>query len=246
MNSSRIPPVVANLLPAEIVEARRYTRSRRTTIVLVIVVALGLAGWFGQATYATAEAQDRLNRAQDTVTALSGQQRTFSDLIDAQTQAALIDRQLADLMAEDLPWSAFLGALQEVAPNGIAVTAVFGTLLSSADVEVGSAGEAAATETTDTTETAGGEVVEEPGAATPAEETTVGTLTITAIGTDEMTCAAYIDALEGVPGLTNAALSDATHQDGLVHFTVKLDLTGAALGGRYTTSSASATPSGGD
>jgi hypothetical protein len=49
-----------------------------------------------------------------------------------------------------------------------------------------------------------------------------------------------------VTGIANPFPTDATLQDNLVSFTIRMDITKAALGGRYTTSSAapSASPTG--
>jgi hypothetical protein len=57
--------------------------------------------------------------------------------------------------------------------------------------------------------------------------------------------AAYVDALGKIKGLGNPLLGDMTRQEGLLRFTVRLDLTSAGLGGsRY--SSGGGTGSGGN
>ena len=70
----------------------------------------------------------------------------------------------------------------------------------------------------------------------------VGTLTITGAAPSKDALAAYVDALAKVSGFANPFPTDASEQDARVEFTVRLDITEAALGGRYTPASPS--PSG--
>ncbi|MBN1173630.1 MAG: hypothetical protein JXA67_15780 [Micromonosporaceae bacterium] len=254
----RIPQVSANLLPAEILEARRQRAARRSTIIAVIGVLVVLAGWFGHATYLTSTADDRLERAKETVGRLTGQQNAFADLTSAQAQSQLIGRQLATLMANDLPWSTLLTQLQASAPEGVLVTSVFGSLLSSAEEgSTGGAGGTAGSGGTGGEATGGGgtggDVPEEQPAAGADQgvsgqpgasvERMVGTLSVSALAPDELGAAAYVDLLAAVPGLANPFVSDATRQEGVVQLTIRLDITSALLGGRYTAPSAQ--PSGG-
>ncbi|MBT8224469.1 MAG: hypothetical protein KJO75_03035 [Dactylosporangium sp.] len=218
----RIPAVVANLLPTEVLDLRRQRAVRRTVLAVLAGVIVLVAAWYGHARYSTAVARDHFDQAQEITQRLTEQQRAFSDVIEAQSESQMITRQLAEVLADDLPWSGLVRALQAAAPDGVLVTGAFGTLLSS-------------TETS-----AGGPTGQLPSAG---QDRQIGTLTVTASGGDENASAAYVDALGGVPGLANPFLGDATRQDGRVQFTVRLDITSAALGGRYAPSSAE--PSGG-
>lgn len=72
-------------------------------------------------------------------------------------------------------------------------------------------------------------------ATAPAQGTSIGALTLVGDAPDNRAAAGYLDALNGVKGVGNAHLTDATRTGKTVRFTVQLDITKAALTGRYTT-----------
>lgn len=244
----RIPDIAAHLLPDEIVADRRDRAARRISIMVLVAVTVGLAGWFGHATYETSVASDRLNLAEQQVSRLTRQQNTFADMTTAQAQSATIGRQLSTLLANDLPWSTLLTRLQNAAPATVRVTAVFGSLLASTAADASGGNPAAAPAVNPSAAPA------EPAAGNPANPSAtpagqarparqVGTLSVSATAPDEVAAAAYVDLLGLVPGLANPFVGDATAQEGALAFTVRLDITSVALEGRHT--SQSAAPSGG-
>jgi Tfp pilus assembly protein PilN len=206
--SLRIPDIGADLLPIEITAARRTRKVRRTVIVLVAAFAALLAAWYGLAIYETTAATDNLGRAQDSVQSLTRQQRGFNELVEVQTEAKTINQQLTALMAKDLQWSKLLQSLQAAAPTGITITNVTAALLS---------------------DTAAG--------AKPATQAagTVGTLTLGGTGPTKTVIAAYVDALGRVNGVANALPGDVNQQQQAgLQFSIHMDITKAALGGRFT------------
>ncbi|GAA0707889.1 PilN domain-containing protein [Dactylosporangium roseum] len=74
----------------------------------------------------------------------------------------------------------------------------------------------------------------------------VGLITLTGTAPTKTAVASYVDTLGGVEGIANPFPTDATQEDDVVAFTVRMDITGAALGGRYTTPSAAPSASGGN
>jgi Tfp pilus assembly protein PilN len=210
--AQRMLPIAANLLPMEIVDWRRTRQVRRIVLSALVAVVVLLASWYGLARYQTSTAGNGLNGVERHVENLQKQQGAFADVIGVQTESRAIHAQLSSLLAGDLEWSRLLSALQAAAPRTVHLSGVTGQLLSAT--------------------TGGGSVA----AQLPdgAGRKSIGTLTVTGTGSDKPAVAAYVDALAKVPGLGSPLLGGATMQDGALQFTVRLDITDAALGGRYT------------
>jgi Tfp pilus assembly protein PilN len=210
----RIPPIAANLLPVEIIETRRIRKVRGIVVSALVVFALLLGGWFGQARYQTAEARQSLRTAESDVQRLTRQQQAFATVVAVQAESQAIRSDLAVLLANDLRWARLLSSLRKAAPADVQINGAFGSLVSGA------------------TSSGGGSAA--PQLPSASGEAPIGTLTVTGSGATKMAVAAYVDALGNLPGLANPLLGDATLQEGAVQFTVRLDITRAALGGRYT------------
>lgn len=213
---TRIPAIAADLLPPEIIAARRTRRLRRGIISILVVVLVLLGAWQAAVIGQTAAARSRLDTAQQEVLRLQHQQNAYGDLVRAQSGAKLIESQLAVLMADDLQWARLLGSLRTVAPPGVRVTGLNGSLNSAP----GGTGTGTGTGTDQL-----------PGAT---GEKQIGTLTITGTGSDNRAVAAYVDALGAVRGLGSPLLTGTTHDKGTLQFTIRVNITDAALGGRYT------------
>jgi len=208
-HSLRIPDIAADLLPVEVFEVRRGRQVRRVVLSALAVFALVVGGWYAVATYQTIAARDALEGAQDDAQRLTRQQRAYADLVAAQAESSAITAQLAALLADDLQWAKLLSSLQDAAPSGVRLTGVTGAL------STGTAGAA--------------------NPATPAN--VIGSLNLTGTAGSKALVAAYVDALGKVAGVTNPLLGDITAQGSTLTFTVRMDITKAALGGRYTTPS---------
>ena len=206
--SLRIPDISADLLPVEITAARRTRAVRRAVIASVAAFAVVLAGWYALAIQETRAAAKDLAQAQKGVHAFTSRQRNFDDLVEVQKQSKIINDQLSSLMAKDLQWSRLLQALQSAAPDGITITGMTAALTT--DETAGSS----ANGTTDTD--------------------AIGTLTLGGVGTTKNVIAAYVDALARVNGVENALPGDVTQQSSGLQFSVHMDITKAALGGRFT------------
>ena len=218
----RLLPITANLLPPEIVAARRHRKIRQRVIAGLIAFVILLGAWYGVARHQTTAARSSLTGAENDVQRLQRQQNAFGDLVRVQSESQAIQAQLASLLANDLQWARLLVDLQAVAPEGIQITGVFGELKG-----LGGGGN-------------GSNTVRLPSTTT---EKQVGALTVTGSGTSKETVAAYVDALGKVPGLNSPLLSEASLLDGVLLFTLRAEITESALGGRYTPKNT--TPSGG-
>jgi Tfp pilus assembly protein PilN len=219
--------VVANLLPDEVVDARRVRHVRRRVVLAVIVLVLLLAGWDVYARMQTSKAQTNLTAIQNQTASLQARERTFAQVSTVQAQTAAITGQLHMLMTGDLAWSALLRTLNAQAPAGLTVTNVSGAMFASG---------AGTRSTTQSGTATGGTGVLDGSGQTPA-----GTLTVTGTASDERVIASYLDTLGRVKGLAVPFLTNLGVQDRHLSFTANLVITTAALGGRWSGPSASPT-----
>jgi Tfp pilus assembly protein PilN len=211
--------VVANLLPDEVVDARRVRHVRRRVVLVLVAVVLLTAGWYVYARMQTSKAQADLNKVQDQTVSLRARERSFAQLSSVQGATAAITDQLRKLMTGDLAWSALLRTLNAQAPPGLAVTNVSGAV---------SAGGTGAPSTTQSGTANGG-----IGALDGSGQSAAGTLTVTGTANDKRVIAGYLDALGRVKGLSVPFLTNLGVQDGHLSFTANLVITTAALGGRW-------------
>ncbi len=212
----RFVDVRANLLPDEVVVARRTARLRNRILIALVALVVALAGWYAFCNLQTARAKDDLATLQRHGEALQGEQRQFTPLIEAQAQSARIKTALAKLMSGDLRWQDLLARLRSAAPRGVALATVDGNLAATADTA------------------ANGGLNVLNGSGKPA----VGQLTITGRAPDKGAIANYVDRLGRITGLAAPFPASVTGKDGSVTFSLTVIITADALGGRYTPDSA--------
>jgi hypothetical protein len=208
----RFLSIEADLLPPEIVESRRTRKVRISAVAALVVLVLGLTGWYGVAVYQTSIARVGLAGAEADVTRLQHKQDKYGDLVNVQSESGTVKAQLATLLANDLPWSQLVTPVLAAAPNGVQVSDITG------EVTAGAA-------------TSGAPAVTLPNST---GKTLVGRITINGHAKSKAVAAAYVDALAKVPGLGNPYLTSAMPPGGEVDFTVRLDITNSILGGRFT------------
>ncbi len=226
----RILPIAANLLPTEVVESRRARHVRRVVVAALVLVAVLLGGWYAATYQETSGARSALGDAQATNTRLQHQQHQYDNLVSTQTQVQAMNKQMATLLANDLQWSQLVSKVLAAAPKGITVASITGGLVADKN-GAPSAGTGSAATGTDGT----------PSGATPSGGTpsnaatrTVGTLDVTGTASGKQAVSAYLDAVAGLPGVSNVLLNTVSTKDNKLQFDLTGDLTGAILGGRYT------------
>ncbi|GAA3440879.1 hypothetical protein Pve01_19700 [Planomonospora venezuelensis] len=211
-------PVAADLLPPEITAARRARRARNTVLSVLTVFALLLGGWYVLALQETTAAEEELVRAQTELQDQTRRRNEFSELVTVRERAATIDTQLTALLADDLRWATLLSAVREAAPSGVAVDSIAAKVDEKTEGGTRQASDSALPNT--------------------SGEELVGTLSITGSGDSKQDVADYVDALGEVPGLGNPLLNDVREQEddgeSRVDFGMHVDITDAALGGRYS------------
>jgi hypothetical protein len=230
----RILPIAAHLLPDEVIAGRRAKKVRGWVIVVLCVVAVLLGSWYAVVVLQARNAQDDLRGVAVEEQVLKRRQTEFSEVTNVRKETSTIEAQLATLMAEDMRWSAALNTLRSTGTqSAIELTTVTGALTSSQ---------------------AGGVPIERlPTTKAPK---VIGTMTVTGKAPDKNSVARYLDALGKADTFANVYLTSAADPSGSeasdgVQFILSIDITAAALGGRFTpttaptpAASASTTPGG--
>jgi hypothetical protein len=210
----RVLTISANLLPGEIVAARRARRARGVVLVALLAVVALLAGWFLYANHQVTLANNDLNDVTSQVTLLQRGQGKYREVVDTQSQTSTISKQLKKLLGNDLPWATLLNTLRDTGTSsGVTVAGVIGTL-----------------DTTTTSAATGATTL--PSAS---GVTTIGTLTVTGTGPDKPSVAKYVDSLGKLTTVANPYLTTATQAHDNVTFSITLNITAKALCGRFTT-----------
>jgi Tfp pilus assembly protein PilN len=201
-----------NLLPPEVRSARGLRATKRVLGVSLVVALVAAVGVSGVAKVAEGSARNDLSRAQDDTLRLQREQSKYAELprVKSALFAAQGVRQLA--MSTDVQWKSYLDAIAAVLPANVSVTSYQVTLGGPAP-----AGAAPAA----------------PGATPPA-----GTIKFNGSSLTMPDTAAWVDALNSVPGFANAWVSSATiaeSADKRTYYTVSasVDVTSAAFSHRY-------------
>lgn len=204
--------VFADLLPGEVVDARRGRKVRSYVLIALGVVLLMMILATVGAKIQTSVASGNLASAQSEGDRLRAQQSQFSALVAAQTKAATIQAQLRALMAGDVHWPALLAALRSAAPDRVVVTGITGSLTPAAPGASGAAGIG----------------------VLAGNARAIGTIALTGGAADQNGVAAYLEALSGITGIAVPYPAAITRAAGGVQFSANLLITSAALGGRYS------------
>ena len=213
----RYPTVFANLLPDEVIAARRTRQLQQRILVGLGVLLVVLVGWYGMSVLQTSSAKGDLSAAKRAGIELQNKQRQYAPLVTAQQQSVAIRAKLSQLMAGDLQWSDLLSVLRSSAPQGVQITAVNGTL---------SIGQQAAN-----AQKGGGGL----SVLNASGKQSVGSLTVTGSASDKNVIAAYVDDLGKIPGLAAPFPASVTDGAAGLTFTANVILTTDILGGRYST-----------
>jgi Tfp pilus assembly protein PilN len=217
--AQRLLPIAANLLPAEITDARRARHVRARVVIILGLVTILVGGWYAFALVQRSFAQRDLDAAYAEKAVLEAKQSGFADVVNTQRDSKAISDRLKVLLQDDLRWATLLNTLRDsTSGTSVTVTGVSGALTS-----------ATGAATTGSTAPNEGQLP----AASAAK--TVGTLTVTGTAPDKDAVAAYVDALGKLDMFSNTFITSVTAvQDG-VQFSFQGNITAKALGGRWTT-----------
>jgi hypothetical protein len=208
----RILTISANLLPEEIVAARRARRSRSWVLAVLALVVLLLGGWYLRAYNDRSDASKELDSvAAQTMTAQRSQS-PYQKVVKVRSETDNLTKELKILLAKDLQYAALLDSLRTTGTaTGVTVTGVTAAL----SVDDGNAA---------------------PGPALPSDTTAaaIGTLVITGTAPDKPSVAAYADKLRTLGTVANPYVSSVTTaKTGAVSFSLSADITSMATCGRF-------------
>lgn len=177
------PPQV-NLLPPEIKAARGLRATKRLLALTLLLVVVLCAGAWLRAFLDKGAAQDDLTTAQEETARLQTEMQQYSKvpLVLGQLQNATTARALG--MSTEILWQPYIAAIAAVLPPNVSFDSI--------------------TVTQATPMTGGASV------ATPLQEPSIGQLSFSARTTTIPDSAAWIDALNSIPGLGDAWVSSAT------------------------------------
>lgn len=176
-----------NLLPPEIRSNRALGRvkGRLGILLLATLLAAGMGYAYAQIEQSAANAD--LRAAQDTVTRLQEQQQQYAEVPQVKSQIGAVKASLVFGTSAEVMWRPYIQAIQAVAPEGWMLTSF---------------------QTAMPTPMAPGSVTADP-LATPG----VGTISFEGRATTVSDVAAWLDALDSIPGFFGATYSSSTLAD---------------------------------
>jgi hypothetical protein len=208
VTSSRVewaPVPKVNLLPPEILQARRLAGLKRLlggAVAAVVLVCIGATVW---AQAGASSAQDELDSAQARGTALRAEQARYAAVPKVLNliQAANAARERA--MSQDVLWYGFMSDLAVTTPKGITLNGL----------------QVALDKPTVNTD--------------PLVPTGLGTVTFTGTAKQVPDVAAWLDAVSRIHGVDGSSLQSVTRDDGdgSLKFTTSVTVTSKALTHRY-------------
>jgi hypothetical protein len=218
---NRILTITADLLPEEVVAARRARRTRGWVLAVVGVVILALGGWYLVAEHGTNEANADLEAVTTQQTRLQRQQAAFADVVNVQADTQTIAKQLTTLLGNDLQWADLIRIVRDTGSDaGVKVEGIAAAL----NATTAQGGASAATSAAGTLPTTSG-------------AKTIGMITITGTAPDKPSVAKYVDSLGTLTTVANPFVSSVSAKSSTraVQFQLSVDITDKALCGRFTT-----------
>ena len=224
--SLRFVAVRANLMPDEVIDARRTDVVRRRVVIglgtLLVFILAGFASAWLQTSSSKGDLSDQQHRTQ----ALLDQQHVYAPLVAAQAQTAAINTKLTQLMVGDVRWQNMLATIRGDAPAGVGVTSV------SSQITTAAAGNTAAAACSALIYSA----------LNGTGKTPIGTLTVIGTANNKDQVAGYGDKLAGVTGLVTPVVTNYNATARPFTFTITAIITSDALGGRYHVATAPTAP----
>jgi Tfp pilus assembly protein PilN len=171
-----------NLLPPEVRAARGLQQTKRYLVIALaatLVVCVGVVGW---SKVEKASADSEYQSAQDDTVRLQGEQKKYAEVpkVLGALGSTQIARQIG--MSTDIDWQAYIGAITAVLPKDVSID----TLTVAGDTPMQAA---------------------KGGAEDPLQPQSVGTISFTGRTVTVPDTAAWIKALNSVPGFAGAWVS---------------------------------------
>ncbi|MDT4944340.1 MAG: hypothetical protein QOH14_1073 [Pseudonocardiales bacterium] len=208
--------IVANLLPPEIIAARRIRVLRKRIVTaLITVVVLCVAGYayaFWQAHTATSA----LSSEKAQTSQLEREKGKYAEVVKVQGSIASVQKQISSLLGNDVDFAKLLASVVSQAPTGVAVSQLSVTI--NANTSIAAAGVAV-----------GGGVLDTSG------RKHIGSILLTGQASSVGQVADFVDRLSAVPGLVGVLPTSQQANGKAVQFALQLIPTDQVLSHRYDT-----------
>lgn len=192
LGATRMPQV--NLLPNDIRSRRALGRVKvRLGIALLFVVLVAALGFVGAIMVENAAAGELALKQQE-VERLTAEQQQYAEVPQVKSEIAAIEAARELGMSTEVLWGDYLAAIQAVSPDGVSIQTLTTTMPSPTQLPV--------------------------IASNPLAGQGVGEITFTTRSAQLPDIAAWITALESVPGFHDAYMTSAevTDQSGVVYY----------------------------
>lgn len=187
-----------DLLPTEVLTARRSQRTVRRVWAGVVLVAAVVGIGVGAASMVAAEAHDDLTAAQDQTLSLLQQQAQYKDVRAAESGTTLREAARAVGGSTEIAWKSYLGSVQSSLPSGTRISGV--TVDSASPFESYVQSDA------------------------PLQGQRIATLTIAAESPTLPSVPQWLDSLKGLKGFVDATANSVTLDETTGAYTVNMTI----------------------
>lgn len=220
--------ITANLLPPEVVAARRLGVIRKMIVAaMILVVVLGGAG-YGYALLQQHSAHGDLSAEQAKTTALLAEQRSYAEVVALSGTIDQIKTELSTLMAGDVDAGKLVDAIVARLPNGASITQLQATIAQ----DLGQ---------TNSSSSSGTGV----GVLDTSGRTHIGSVSVTGTVKSMQDGAAFATQLATIPGVVDVYPTSQTNNSGTIQVTIQMILTDELLTHRFDATPADASTTGG-
>lgn len=217
--------IVADLLPPEVLAARRVRVLRKLVVAgLAVVLLLGVGG-YGYAYWKGRSAASDLRAAQDRTAQLQSEQSKYGGVVQLQNEAAEIKSQLGGLLATDVDLPKLATSIEALSPSPAGITKL--------DVEVAGASAQAGTSSADSSA-----VLDTSG------HLHIGTVTVTGTVRSIDRVATYVTRLSRLPGIVEVFPSNQQNDGKLVTYSIEMTMTDQLYSNRYAAAATTAVTGG--
>lgn len=210
--------IVANLIPPEVLQARRV-RAIRKLVAYALCALVLLAGLgYGYAFYRSQQAADTLAAEQSRTSQLLVQQKRYADVTLLQGSVAGVHTELSGLLATDVDMSAVITSIMRQLPAGASVSQLAVTMAPTAGRQA-TANLASGTGSLDT-----------------SGRPHIGLITVTGQAVRVPDVSMLVDRLRALPGFIDPYPTSNTTNDKGTLFTIQFSIDDRLLSHRYDTS----------
>jgi hypothetical protein len=211
--------IVANLIPPEVLQARRVRAIRKLVAYALCVLVLLAALGYSYAFYRNQEAADTLAAEQGRTSQLLAEQKRYADVTLLQGSVAGVQTELTKLLARDVDMSALTASILRQLPAGASVSQLAVTMAATAGRPA-------------TTNVSAG-----AGSLDTSGRTHIGLVTLTGQASRVADVSTLVDRLSALPGFLDPYPTSNTTNDKGTLFTIQFAIDDRLLSHRYDTPS---------